>query len=157
MIVVADTSPLNYLVLIEEVGLLPAIFGNVLVPTSVFHELQHPRTSLKVREWVANLPVWVEVRPVGLVTNLTLLALDPGERDAIGLALELGIGTVLMDEADGRHEAERLHLEVRGTLGILERGALLGKTNFRDALQKLEQTNFRISPAVRAAFLKRNL
>lgn len=94
---------------------------------------------------------------VGLVTNLTLLALDPGERDAIGLALELGIGTVLMDEADGRHEAERLHLEVRGTLGILERGALLGKTNFRDALQKLEQTNFRISPAVRAAFLKRNL
>jgi len=66
MIVVADTSPLNYLVLIEEVGLLPAIFGNVLVPTSVFHELQHPRTSLKVREWVANLPVWVEVRPLDL-------------------------------------------------------------------------------------------
>jgi len=27
---------------------------------------------------------------------------------------------------------------------------------FREALQKLEQTNFRISPAVRTAFLKRN-
>jgi predicted nucleic acid-binding protein len=156
MIVVADTSPLNYLILVEEIDLLPVIFGQVLLPTTVFQELQHPKTSWKVREWIAHLPAWVEVRPVGPVTNPTLLTLDPGERDAIGLALALGIGTVLMDEADGRHEAERLHLEVRGTLGILERGARLGKINFREALQKLEQTNFRISPAVRTAFLKRN-
>ena len=32
MIVVADTSPLNYLVLIDEIDLLPAIFGRVLLP-----------------------------------------------------------------------------------------------------------------------------
>jgi predicted nucleic acid-binding protein len=73
------------------------------------------------------------------------------------LALELGISTVLLDETDGRREAETLHLEVRGTLGILERGAKLGRTDFRAALSKLEQSNFRISPAVRAAFFKRNL
>jgi hypothetical protein len=41
MIVVADTSPLNYLVLIDEVGLLPALFGQVLFPQAVFRELQH--------------------------------------------------------------------------------------------------------------------
>lgn len=63
---------------------------------------------------------------------------------------------MLIDEAEGRREAERLHLEVRGTLGILERGAHLGKANLREALSKLEQTNFRMSPAVRAALLKRN-
>ncbi len=157
MIVVADTSPLNYLVLIDEIELLPTIFGQVLLPTSVLYELQHSRTSLKVREWVSNLPAWVEVHPVRVVTNPALLGLDPGERDAIGLALELGIGIVLMDEADGRQEAERLHLEVRGTLGILERGARLGKLNFREALHRLDRTNFRMSPAVREAFLKRNL
>ena len=84
------------------------------------------------------------------------MKLDVGEREAIQLALELGISTVLLDETDGRQEAENLHLEVRGTLGILERGAKLGKINFRQALSKLEQSNFRISPAVRAAFLKRN-
>jgi predicted nucleic acid-binding protein len=84
------------------------------------------------------------------------MKLDVGEREAIQLALELGINTVLLDETDGRQEAENLHLEVRGTLGILERGAKLGKINFRLALSKLEQSNFRMSPAVRAAFLKRN-
>jgi len=79
---------LNYLILVEEIELLPMIFGQVLLPTTVFQELQHPRTSLKVREWVANLPAWIEVRPVSPVTNPALLTLDPGERDAIGLALE---------------------------------------------------------------------
>jgi predicted nucleic acid-binding protein len=35
MIVVADTSPLNYLVLIDEVHLLFDLFGQVLLPQSV--------------------------------------------------------------------------------------------------------------------------
>jgi predicted nucleic acid-binding protein len=90
------------------------------------------------------------------VPDAALLRLDIGERVPIQLALELGIRTLLMDEADGRQLAERLHLEVRGTLGILEHAARLGKINFRQALTKLEQTNFRVSPVVRTAFLKRN-
>ena len=88
--------------------------------------------------------------------TLSLAVLDPGERDAIQLALELGVGIVLIDEATGRSYAESLHLEVRGTLGILERGSRLGLTTFRAALAKLEQTSFRISPTVKAAFLQRN-
>src|SRR5258707_9406989 len=156
MIVVADTSPLNYLLLIDEIDLLPAIFGQVILPHAVFQELQHPKTSLRVRQWVADLPAWLEVRKVASIANPALMGLDVGEREAIQLALELGISTVLIDEADGRKQAERLHLEVRGTLGILERGANLSKINLRQALSKLEQTNFRVSPAVRAALLKRN-
>jgi predicted nucleic acid-binding protein len=156
MIVVADTSPLNYLLLIDEIDLLPAIFGQVLLPHAVFQELRHPKSSTRVREWVAHLPPWLEVRTVASVANLALMGLDVGEREAIQLALELGVSTVLIDEADGRQQAERLHLEVRGTLGILEHGAHLGKTNLGEALSKLEQTNFRMSPAVRAALLKRN-
>ena len=109
-----------------------------------------------MRQWVADLPAWLEVRKVASIANPALMELDVGEREAIQLALELGISTVLIDEADGRKQAERLHLEVRGTLGILERGANLGKINLRQALSKLEQTNFRISPAVVAALLKRN-
>lgn len=156
MIVVADTSPLNYLLLIDEIDLLPVIFGQVLVPSAVFQELQQPKTSPIVRRWIANPPAWLEVRTVASAADPALLALDAGEREAIHLALELGITTVLMDEADGRRQAEKLHLQVRGTLGILERGARLGKTNLRSALSKLEQTNFRLSPAVRAALLQRN-
>jgi predicted nucleic acid-binding protein len=43
MIVIADTSPLNYLALIDEIDLLPAIFGRVLLPQGVFQELGHPK------------------------------------------------------------------------------------------------------------------
>ena len=104
--------------------------------------------------WLADLPLWLEVRAVASFADATLLRLDVGEREAIQLALEPGVRTVLIDEADGRKAAERLHLEVRGTLGILERGAKLGKISFRQALRKLEQTSFRVSPAVREAFWK---
>lgn len=156
MIVVADTTPLHYLILIDEVNLLPVLFGQVLLPQAAFQELQHPKTPPKVQQWMAHLPVWLEVRTVASVASPALMNLDIGEREAIQLALELGISTVLIDEAEGRQVAEALHLEVRGTLGILERGSKLGKTDFRQALSKLEQTRFRLSPAVRAAFLKRN-
>lgn len=156
MIVVADTSPLNYLLLIDEIDLLPVVFGQVLVPRSVFQELDHPKSSPKVRQWVTRLPTWFEIRTVVSVSTPELMGLDVGEREAIQLALDLGIGTVLIDESEGRRQAERLHLEVRGTIGILERGANLGKINLRQALDKLDETNFRLSPAVRAALLKRN-
>lgn len=157
MIVVADTSPLNYLVLIDEIELLPALFGHVLLPNAVFRELQHSKTPPKVRQWIAHLPPWLEVRCVTSIPPPALMRLDLGEREAIQLALELNADIVLMDETEGRHIAEGLHLQVRGTLGVLERGAKLGKIDLLRALTKLEQTKFRISPAVREAFLRRNL
>jgi predicted nucleic acid-binding protein len=156
MIVVADTSPLNYLILIDEIDLLPALFGQVLIPQAVVRELAQEKTPLPVRQWITCPPDWLEVRSLVSAAHPALMNLDAGEREAIQLALELGIGTLLMDEADGREAAERLHLEVRGTLGILERAAKLGKIDFRQALGKLEATSFRLSPAVREAFLQRN-
>jgi predicted nucleic acid-binding protein len=156
MIVIADTSPVNYLVLIDEVDILPDLFGRVLIPMAVFRELQNLKAPLKVREWTNRPPAWLEVRDVASTANVPLMDLDIGEREAIQLALELGIDMVLMDESDGRQRAEMLHLEVRGTLGILERGAKLGRIDFRRALNKLELTSFRLSPAVRSIFLQRN-
>jgi predicted nucleic acid-binding protein len=156
MIVVADTGPLNYLVLIDEIELLSALFGRVLIPQAAFAELMHSRTPPKVRQWLDRAPAWLEVRSVAFMVSPSLMRLGPGEREAIQLALELGINTILIDESEGRRAAEELRLEVRGTLGILERAAKLGKVDFRKALGKLDQTSFRVSPEVRAAFLSRN-
>ncbi len=44
MIVVSDTSPLNYLVLIGAIDVLPKLFGEVYAPPAVIQEFQHPRT-----------------------------------------------------------------------------------------------------------------
>lgn len=105
---------------------------------------------------MANLPAWCEERLVIAPPDPALDELDPGEREAIQLAAEAGVDTVLMDEAAGRREAARRHLRVIGTLGILEQASQKGLVEFRDALQRLERTNFRLSAAVRDEFLRRN-
>lgn len=76
MIVVADTSALNYLVLIDQVDLLPALFGEVLIPQAVFQELKHPKTPAKVQQWISHFPAWLEVRTVESVSSPALMKLD---------------------------------------------------------------------------------
>lgn len=48
MIVVADTSPLNYLVLIAEVEVLSALYDRILIPEEVHRDLQRLRTPPSV-------------------------------------------------------------------------------------------------------------
>jgi predicted nucleic acid-binding protein len=52
--------------------------------------------------------------------------LDPGESEAIALALELG-ADLLIDEAAGRAEAQRLGIRPIGVLAVLVRGKQLGR------------------------------
>jgi predicted nucleic acid-binding protein len=156
MIVVADTTPLNYLILISEIELLSALYERVLIPLEVHRELMQPKTPPQVRAWAANLPVWCEVRAVTSAPDAALNELDAGECDAIQLALEAGIDTLLMDESEGRREAIRRHLRVTGTVAVLEKAAQRGWIDFRTTLQKLEQTNFRLSAGIRDHFIKRN-
>ena len=44
MIVVSDTTPPNYLILIDSVHVLPTLFGRVYAPSAVMQELSHPKT-----------------------------------------------------------------------------------------------------------------
>ena len=64
---------------------------------------------------------WIEIRNCSdknLLRQL-LLELDPGESEAIALAIELNTQNLLMDEKDGRAVAVRYHLKPIGILGIL--------------------------------------
>ena len=156
MIVVADTAPLNYLLLIREIELLPHLYENVLIPPEVHRELSQPGSPAVVQRWAANLPAWSEVRSLIGFPDPTLKELDPGEREAIQLALEAGADILLIDKTAGRREALRRHLRVSGTLSVLEKAGQRGLTDFRSALRELEQTNFRLSAKIRDEFLKRN-
>ncbi|HMC60112.1 MAG TPA: hypothetical protein VKJ01_13040, partial [Candidatus Solibacter sp.] len=62
MIVVADATPLRYLVLIDETDILPALYDRILIPPAVLRELTRQRTPPKVQEWIAGLPGWRQVR-----------------------------------------------------------------------------------------------
>jgi predicted nucleic acid-binding protein len=108
-VVVADTSPLNYLVLIGEVEVLAKLYGEVLVPEVVIAELTDPETPAAVGLWACNLPAWIGVRPTP-VSDERLENLDAGERAAILLAEAQSLPVLLLiDDAEGRAEAERRH------------------------------------------------
>jgi predicted nucleic acid-binding protein len=156
MIVVADTTPLNYLVLIDAITVLPKLYESVLIPEAVHRELLSTGSPLLVHTWASKLPPWCEVRSVASSPDADLIELDPGERDAIQLALAIGISTVLIDEQRGRREALRRNLLVTGTIAVLEKAAQRGHVDFVDALQRLDRTSFRLSASLRAEFLKRN-
>jgi predicted nucleic acid-binding protein len=63
-LVVADTGPLNYLVLIEAIELLPKLFQRVFAPEAVRAELLDQDAPAVVRAWAAQPPGWLEVRTV---------------------------------------------------------------------------------------------
>jgi predicted nucleic acid-binding protein len=83
VIVVADTSPLHYLILIEHVHVLPALFGEVIVPPAVLTELTNERTPQEVRKWLANRPEWLRVQAPRESLPQLQGEIDEGEREAI--------------------------------------------------------------------------
>ncbi|MBV8054434.1 MAG: DUF3368 domain-containing protein [Deltaproteobacteria bacterium] len=150
--VVADTTPLNYLILLRQIDILPPLFTRVLVPTAVMTELRHAEAPAAVRNWANGpAPQWLEIRePNALEPALEFLG--TGERSAIALAQETSADALLIDERAGRREAERRHLRVIGTLAVLEEAGRRGLLNFGATLEQLRQTSFRLSPLLLRAF-----
>lgn len=58
---VSNTSPVNYLLLIDEIGILPQLYGRVLVPLAVVNELGHFESPSIVRNWAMQPPAWIDV------------------------------------------------------------------------------------------------
>ncbi len=146
--VVADTGPLNYIVLIGEIDILPRLFDRVLTPQSVIAELDHARTPTAVQKWVASRPAWLSVGSTPPMTELPLPTLDEGERAAIALALSEKANLVLMDERAGARAALASGLSVVGTVGVLEMAARRDMVDLSAAFARLRRTSFRIRQQV---------
>jgi predicted nucleic acid-binding protein len=71
--------------------------------------------------------------------------LDAGESAAIALAISVSADRLLIDDWDGRVEAERRHLLVTGTLGVLAEAHQQRLLDFETALARLSQTTFYLS------------
>ena len=147
MIVVADTGPLNYLVLIGEVAVLEPLYTRVVVPDAVAGELRAAKAPTAVQAWIRQPPKWLEVLP-DPPPDPTLAFLDAGERAALALAEVLRADVVLIDDRAGRSEAKHRQLHVTGTLGVLADAHLAGLLDFDQALGRLRATSFRVSPYI---------
>lgn len=148
MIVVADTSPINYLILIGAIDVLPALYQKIVVPTAVYKELQSDATPAEVRAWTAKPLDWFEVTPVTILLDDVLPNLDEGEKQAIALFEETNAAALIIDERQGRIEAAKRGIFIIGTLGVLNSAAERDLLNFPEAIAKLQKTSFRASPTL---------
>jgi predicted nucleic acid-binding protein len=156
-LVVADTGPINYLVLIDAIGVLPMLFERIFIPAAVQAELTNAEAPEEVRTWIGQPPAWFEVRPNPEPINSSIEErnLDEGERAAIALARAISADLILMDDRAGVAVAQQHGLTVTGTLGVLELAARRGLVDLASVLTRLKATNFRYPPEIMDALLAR--
>ena len=120
MIVVSNTSPIFYLSTIGQLDLLRQLYDEIVIPTTVFNEIADVgNTDVSAR--VVPTLSWIKTQSVTnqAFVNTLKAELDPGEAEAIALAIESKADRLLMDERLGRSAAMRVGLKVTGVLGIL--------------------------------------
>lgn len=155
MIVVSDTSPILYLLLIDQLELLPRLYEQVIIPQVVQVEMMAIEAPLELQQWIAAPPAWLTVQTVIFEPDAVLQRLNPGEQVAIALAEQLKADLLLIDEKAGRQAAIQRGLKITGVLGILDEAATLNLIDLPRAIVRLQQTNFRISPRLIQTLLKK--
>ncbi len=122
MIVVSDTTPLISLLKIEHLDLLKKLFGNVLIPQSVYDELTADE-RFRMEAELLQQKDFIKVQSVKNAESVSVLkratGLDQGESEAIVLTDETNADLLLMDEAKGRAVSSEMGFRIMGTIGIL--------------------------------------
>lgn len=151
MKVVSNASPLINLARIGQLSLLPRIFGRLLIPEAVWQEVVVDGEDQPGAKEICQAD-WVERAVVSnhqLVRSLRQ-ELDPGEAEAIALAVEINADWLLMDERLGRQTARHFGLGYIGLIGILKVAKQRGEiAALRPLLEQLRDlAGFRISPVL---------
>lgn len=157
MTTVSNASPLIGIARIDKLDLLRELYGELVIPEAVWHEVvvrgagQPGAEQIKASEWISQ--ACVENR-----TLVQVLAqdLDVGEAESIALALELQAEILLMDERLGRQTADRLGLHYLGVIGILVQAKHKGLIDRIEPLLKAlrNRAGFRISDELYVRVLK---
>ena len=157
MIIVSDTTPIRYLVEIGEVHILEALFGGVIIPQSVFAELQGRHTPPPVKLWIQAPPPWLVVKSANISLFTPKAKIEDGEWEAIALGLETRADALLCDDSKAIKEANRVNLPVLRLFNILQIAADNDLLDLPDAIDRMRQTTFRMPPdAIIDAMLERD-
>ena len=146
MIVVADTSPICYLLLIDKIDVLHHLYKCVIIPPAVADELGAPQAPLGVRNWIMNPPTWLQIQSVENSEIINPSKLDPGEQEAILLAEQINADLIILDDKAARKVAAQLQLRTIGLLGILKDAANDGLLDLTATFAQLREAGFWVSP-----------
>ena len=154
-VIVADSSPLIALAIIEQLDLLPRFYNRVLLPPAVWNEVTIAGKGLPGAHAVSQLP-WVEIlAPEPQSVRALLVLVDQGEAEAIALAQGLENGMVLLDDAQARRVAERFGVRRIGTLGLLRRAKKAGFLDrIRPYIEELQKNGIYIRQNLIDAILR---
>jgi predicted nucleic acid-binding protein len=155
-LVVADASPLHYLILVDVADILSHLFETVHIPVEVRDELTCEAAPPDVRTWMQRSPRWIETLPVPSLafSDPSLRSLGPGERAAIALAKSIAADLLLIDDRAGASAAQRAGFAVTGTFGVLDLASRAGLLDLRTIFQRLQKTNFRYPPSLMEKLLE---
>jgi len=144
-IIISDTSCFIILTNIGELEIIEKLYGKITTTIEIATEFGEP------------LPDWVEILSVkGIDTQRLLeMQIDKGESSAIALALEFSDSLLILDDFKARRIATQLGLSITGTLGVIIKAKLEGIIpSVIPILQKIKQTDFRLSNEVEIKVLK---
>ncbi len=154
MLVVSDTSPITNLLQVGQLNLLHDLFGQVVMPQTVYNEL----CELPHQQLAIDAETWLTVQSSHRPDFVAILKgeLDAGEAEAIALALEIKADFLIIDERKGRDKAEALGLRIVGLLGVLVQAKQAGYlTAVEPVLTELRnKAGFHIHPTLHRRILE---
>ena len=126
MTVVSNASPLITLSKVGALHVLPELFGKLIAPREVFHEVTVIGAGRPGASDVQGAP-WIELKSYTNAAQFarwrTQYGLGAGETATILLARESSANLAIIDERTARGLATGLGLNVMGCVGILESAA----------------------------------
>lgn len=156
MIIVSDTSPICYLLLINQIDILPTLYNVIVIPKTVADELAASESPPIVKNWIDQPPIWLQIDTTELPQAIDIGKLDPGERDAILLAEQLQADLIILDDKSARRIATERGLQIIGLLGIVKDAARSGLLDLETTFEQLQNAGFWVSPHVSARLLTDN-
>lgn len=142
--IISDTSCFILLDNINEFNLLKSLYGTIITTPEVEAEYGNP------------LPEWVKIKEPTNKTYQSIIevTVDRGEASAIALAIEIDDCLLIIDDLKGRKYAKQLGLPIIGTIGLIVDAKLFGIIpSIKPLLEKIKQTNFRISEQLESILL----
>jgi uncharacterized protein len=153
---IVNTSPVQYLHMLGQLELLPALADRVLIPPAVLQELTVGRSvgldlpSLTQYVWMA------VVAPADTAAIKRVARLGAGETEVLALARETPDALAILDDRLARRAAAVLGVPLRGTLGLLLDAKARGLVAaVGPLLSQLRSCGFRLSVETAHEFLER--
>jgi predicted nucleic acid-binding protein len=156
IVIVADSGPLISFARIGELKLIERMVNRVLIPPAVMEEIA-PRGKRRKGAMALQRAPWIIVENLANPHLLDLVSphIGRGERAAIALAYERGLG-LLIDDFAGRQEAKRLNITPLGSVGLLLEAKKQGViSQVKPLLDALVQDGFRLAQEIYREVLRR--